>query len=253
VRATLQDGSYPRPMLCREHWISLDGTWEFGYDDDDEGVAARWFDQSASGPFTRQIRVPYPPESPASLIGDRQIHPVVWYRRRIPRESLPNGRDGHRVLIHFGAVDFRAQVWFDGQLICRHVGGQTPFTADVTQAMAAGTDEYVLVVRAEDHPDDLEQPRGKRALRLLEQPRFRSAFDLLMLRAQLGLAPAEIAAWWTQLQAVAPEQRPALLDTLTKPRGPASLAGESAVDAGVAAPERSAPRRRRRRRYRGPA
>jgi beta-galactosidase/beta-glucuronidase len=148
-------------MLCREHWISLDGTWEFGYDDDDEGVAARWFDQSASGPFTRQIRVPYPPESPASLIGDRQIHPVVWYRRRIPRESLPNGRDGHRVLIHFGAVDFRAQVWFDGQLICRHVGGQTPFTADVTQAMAAGTDEYVLVVRAEDHPDDLEQPRGK--------------------------------------------------------------------------------------------
>ncbi|HEY5019872.1 MAG TPA: hypothetical protein VII17_02525, partial [Steroidobacteraceae bacterium] len=99
----------------------------------------------------------------------------------------------------------------------------------------------------------LEQPRGKRALRLLEQPRFRSAFDLLMLRAQLGLAPAEIAAWWTQLQAVAPEQRPALLDTLTKPRGPASLAGESAVDAGVAAPERSAPRRRRRRRYRGPA
>ena len=48
----------------------------------------------------------------------------------------------------------------------------------------------------------LEQPRGKRALRLLEQPRFRAAFDLLMLRAQLGLAPAEIAAWWTQLQAV---------------------------------------------------
>ena len=151
-------------MLCREHWISLDGEWEFSYDDTDEGVAARWFDQPGPGPFTRQIRVPFPPESPASGIGDRGIHPVVWYRRRIPRESLLEGATGpRRVLIHFGAVDFRAQVWCDGQLAGGHVGGQSPFTADVTDAMAAsaGTGDVVLVVRAEDQPDDLEQPRGK--------------------------------------------------------------------------------------------
>ena len=164
MRATLQDGSYPRPMLCREHWVSLDGEWEFSYDDTDEGVAARWFDQPGPGPFTRQIRVPFPPESAASGIGDRGIHPVVWYRRRIPRESLLEGGTGpRRVLIHFGAVDFRAQVWCDGQLAGGHVGGQSPFTADVTDAMAAsaGTGDVVLVVRAEDQPDDLEQPRGK--------------------------------------------------------------------------------------------
>jgi poly(A) polymerase len=108
----------------------------------------------------------------------------------------------------------------------------------------------------------LEQPRGKRALRLLEQPRFRSAFDLLMLRAELGLAPAEIAAWWTQVQAAEPEQRPALLDTLTSARGartPANPAasGEQAqnaprADAAVAASPRGS-HRRRRRRFRGPA
>ncbi len=98
----------------------------------------------------------------------------------------------------------------------------------------------------------LEQPRGKRALRLLEQPRFRSAFDLLMLRAQLGLAPAEVAAWWTRLQEVAPEQRPALLDTLAKPRA-ASAPAADATETDAAAPGRAAPRRRRRRRYRGPA
>jgi beta-galactosidase/beta-glucuronidase len=171
VRATLQDGSYPRPMLCREHWISLDGDWEFGYDDTDEGVAGRWFDQPGSGPFTRQIRVPFPPESPASGIGDCGIHPVVWYRRGIPRGSLLEGEIGpRRVLIHFGAVDFRAQVWCDGQLVSSHVGGQSPFTADVTDAMAAsaGTGDVVLVVRAEDQPGDLEQPRGKQDWR--EQP-----------------------------------------------------------------------------------
>src|SRR3712207_7129555 len=42
------------------------------------------------------------------------------------------------LLVHFGAVDHSAQVWFDGQLVAEHVGGQTPFTADVTDALASG-------------------------------------------------------------------------------------------------------------------
>ncbi len=78
----------------------------------------------------------------------------------------------------------------------------------------------------------LEQPRGKRALRLLEQPRFRAAFDLLALRAQLGLAPAEIAAWWTRLQEVSPDERLRMLDALPRPRPPA----KSGSTAGRAAP-----------------
>jgi poly(A) polymerase len=110
----------------------------------------------------------------------------------------------------------------------------------------------------------LEQPRGKRALRLLDQPRFRSGFDLLLLRAQLGLAPREIATWWTQLQELPPEERVAMLDRLPRTRAmPASESapGRAADDAeGVeasdgesgtsASPRRS---RRRRRRFRGTA
>jgi poly(A) polymerase len=75
----------------------------------------------------------------------------------------------------------------------------------------------------------LEQPRGKRALRLLEQPRFRAAFDLLTLRAQLGLAPAEIAAWWTRLQEVSPEERVRMLDALPPPRPIAKTASAPAA------------------------
>jgi beta-galactosidase/beta-glucuronidase len=162
VRATQQDGSYPRPMLCREQWTSLDGSWQFAHDDADIGLAARWFDSPAADPFGRTVTVPYPPESPASGVGDRGIHPVVWYRRTIAHDALaPAGRDSQRVLIHFGAVDYRAQVWFDGQLVAGHVGGQTPFTADVSDVMAPGADEHMLVVRAEDAPGDPEQPRGK--------------------------------------------------------------------------------------------
>jgi poly(A) polymerase len=114
----------------------------------------------------------------------------------------------------------------------------------------------------------LEQPRGKRALRLLEQPRFRAAFDLLELRARLGLAPAEIASWWARLQEVAPAARLTLIDSLAKPRGSAPAAAaverdalaldaaESQTPSDAQAPDAAAPgghRRRRRRRFRGPA
>jgi poly(A) polymerase len=53
----------------------------------------------------------------------------------------------------------------------------------------------------------LEHPRGRRALRVLEHPRFRAAYDLLVLRAQAGLAMQERADWWTRLQAAAPAER----------------------------------------------
>ncbi|WP_329454248.1 glycoside hydrolase family 2 protein [Streptomyces sp. NBC_01497] len=160
MRASEQEGSYPRPMLCRERWSSLDGVWEFGYDDGDTGEGAAWFSESAPGGFDREITVPFPPESPASGIGDTAPHAVVWYRRRIPHATLA-GAAGDRTLIHFGAVDHRARVWLDGRLVTEHIGGQSPFSADVTDAMRPDAAEHVLVVRAEDDPGDLAVPRGK--------------------------------------------------------------------------------------------
>lgn len=69
----------------------------------------------------------------------------------------------------------------------------------------------------------LEHPRGRRALRVLEHPRFRAAYDLLLLRAQFGLAPPEMAQWWTKLQEVPVEERGRMADALTgdaQPRAP---------------------------------
>jgi poly(A) polymerase len=94
----------------------------------------------------------------------------------------------------------------------------------------------------------LEQPRGKRALRLLEQPRFRAGYDLLMLRAQFGLASAQIAAWWTRLQEITPEERLKALDAL--PSAPPALEVQETGPDGATRPRR---RRRRRRRSAGPA
>lgn len=146
---------HPRPQLTRRRWIDLCGTWEFEYDDADRGLDAHW--EASDEPLTKRITVPFPPESEASGIGDRGEHPIVWYRKRF---TLPETH-GQCWLLHFGAVDYRAQVWVDGRMVATHEGGHTPFGADITAALRPDLEEHVLVVRVEDQPADAGQPRGK--------------------------------------------------------------------------------------------
>lgn len=145
---------HPRPQLTRPQWTDLSGEWQFGYDDADRGLLERW--ERRADVFLRTIQVPFPPESRASGIGDAAPHPVVWYRRTFQARPLT----GRRVHLHLGAVDYRAAVWVNGQLVATHEGGHTPFSADITSALESEGDQ-VVVVRAEDLPGDLTQPRGK--------------------------------------------------------------------------------------------
>jgi hypothetical protein len=142
--------------LARERWEDLSGPWLFAFDDADRGVAERWQEDGAR--FDREIVVPFPPESRASGIGDTGFHPVVWYRRGF---SAPQLTGGERLLLHFGAVDYRADVWVNGHSVGSHEGGHTPFTVDVTGSLRPDRAEQVVVVRAEDRPGDVSQPRGK--------------------------------------------------------------------------------------------
>jgi poly(A) polymerase len=99
----------------------------------------------------------------------------------------------------------------------------------------------------------LEQPRGKRALRLLEQPRFRAAYDLLTLRAQFGLASADMAAWWTRLQEMSAEDRVKAFDESPSPAPRSASAPTAAPSSDEASdPGGLRPRRRRRRRRHSP-
>ena len=87
----------------------------------------------------------------------------------------------------------------------------------------------------------LEHPRGRRALRVIEHPRFRAAYDLLLLRAEHGLASTDTAKWWTRIQEVSPEERARMADEMNPQGGPPRSAGAS----GAGGPRRG-PRRRRR-------
>jgi beta-galactosidase/beta-glucuronidase len=152
------DGDHPRPQLVRPTWTDLSGAWDFSFDDEDRGHAEHWERRDA---LERSIEVPFPFESPASGVGDTGFHPVVWYRRTVRRDELP---DGERVLLHFGAVDYRSEVWVDGRLAGSHEGGSTPFRFDITDLIEGDT--VSIAVRAEDDPADVSQPRGKQDWRL---------------------------------------------------------------------------------------
>ncbi|RFU82614.1 glycoside hydrolase family 2 [Streptomyces triticagri] len=154
----LDVAGHPRPQLVRDpDWLDLSGSWQFAHDDADRGRAGRWMDPDVTAPFTRTITVPYPPESKASGVGDTDFHPVLWYRRTVPMIAPPRGR---RLLLHFGAVDHRAEVWVDGRPVGRHEGGHTGFSCDLTDVVDRDGD-HVVVVRTEDQPQDATQPRGK--------------------------------------------------------------------------------------------
>ncbi|MFL6197183.1 MAG: glycoside hydrolase family 2 protein [Thermoanaerobaculia bacterium] len=147
---------HPRPMLQRNSWTSLNGPWDFVLDPD-----ARW----RTPPEVRwngTIIVPFAPESAASGIGDTGFYRRCWYRRTFEAQAL---RRGERLLLHFGAVDWGATVWFNGALALCHEGGYTPFSVDVTDLMVPGT-EQTVIVRADDDPADLAKPRGKQDWKL---------------------------------------------------------------------------------------
>ncbi|CAA9565788.1 MAG: GH2 [uncultured Thermomicrobiales bacterium] len=142
---------HPRPQLQRAGWTSLDGEWEFAFDRESE------LSRPEDVRFDRTIRVPFAPEAPLSGIGDEEFTCAVWYRRGFEAPSLG---EGERLVLRFGAVDYKATVWVDGCYAGDHEGGYTPFGCDVTDLLRP-EGPHEVVVRAEDDPQDLTKPRGK--------------------------------------------------------------------------------------------
>ena len=146
----MHDFAYPRPQLVRDNWMSLNGPWQFAFDD-----KHRFKMPDAQMTWTHQINVPFPPESSVSGVDDQGFHKFCWYRREV-EVPAHNGR----TILHFGAVDYFARVWVNDYLVAEHEGGHTPFSADITSALRAEGPQ-VITVHVEDDPHDLAKPRGK--------------------------------------------------------------------------------------------
>lgn len=140
---------YPRPQMVRTEWTNLNGLWEYAISSNRAPKPEKWLNS---------ILVPYAVETPLSGVGRRiKADEVIWYRRTF--ELSP--AEGRRQLLNFEGVDYKCMVWVNGQLAGSHIGGNLPFSFDVTGLVKVGTNEVKLrVIDGTDDPD-LYQLRGK--------------------------------------------------------------------------------------------
>lgn len=144
---------YPRPQFERDCWLNLNGEWDFAFDDENVGIRSMWYDNPG---FDRKIIVPFVYQCEMSGINIKDFHDIVWYAREF---DMPDDMKGKRSILHFGAVDYAADVWINGCHVISHEGGHVPFSVEITHVVKDRGNKIVL--RAQDPSTDLELPRGK--------------------------------------------------------------------------------------------
>ena len=139
---------YPRPIMERTEWQNLNGLWEY---------AIKPAGQTEPTGFDGRILVPFAVESSLSGVQKRVGETeALWYKRTF---TVPTGWKGRDVLLHFGAVDWKAEVFLNDIKIGVHTGGYTPFCFNITPFLKTG--EQKLVIKVIDTTDRGYQPRGK--------------------------------------------------------------------------------------------
>ena len=142
---------YPRPQFVRESYLNLNGTWNYA------------IKKSSALPreFLAQITVPFSPETELSGVC-RVLKPdeYMFYEKTF---TLPEDFNKGRVFINFGAVDQIAEVYLNGKRVGGHIGGYTPFTIELTDAIN-DTDENQLIVAVQDFSDTKYYSKGKQKL-----------------------------------------------------------------------------------------
>ena len=154
---TIPRPEHPRPQFERDDWINLNGEWTFAFDFGHSGrdLGSELFKSKG---FDRTILVPFCPESKLSGVGYTDFIEDMWYHRKI---TVPAAWAGRRTILHFGAVDYEAEVYVDGVSVSNpHFGGTVSFEFDITPYVTPGA-EHDLVVRVHDSTRGQNQPGGK--------------------------------------------------------------------------------------------
>ena len=146
---------YPRPQMQRNDWTNLNGLWQYA-------ALPKTNDENIPSSFQGNILVPFAIESALSGVGKTVgKDSILWYQRNI---SVPEKRKNKRVLLHFGAVDWRSDIFVNGTKAGTHEGGYDPFTIDITSALKKGARQQ-LSVRVWDPTDEGPQPHGKQVVK----------------------------------------------------------------------------------------
>lgn len=149
---------HPQPQFFRPTWLNLNGTWTFDFDFGKSGLE-RGLHRATALPHA--ITVPFCPEAALSGVAHTDFIEAMFYQRNV---TVPAEWQGlPRILLHFGAVDYHAQIYVNGELVCRHSGGSTPFTADLTGRVQAGQ-TFSLTVAVQDNTRSGAQGVGKQSM-----------------------------------------------------------------------------------------
>ncbi len=148
---------YPRPQMVRGEWLNLNGEWEFEIDHGNSGKDRGLMQADR---LEGRIIVPFCPESRLSGVHHKDFMTSVWYRRTV---EIPDHWGGGCVLLHFGAVDYEAEIWVNGRSAGTHRGGYTSFSFDITSLLRVGAN--VITVHARDDTRSRRQPKGKQSIR----------------------------------------------------------------------------------------
>jgi beta-galactosidase/beta-glucuronidase len=145
---------YPRPQMVRENWLNLNGLWNYSLQTKDN--------QNTPQQYEGKILVPFAIESALSGVGKTVgKDSVIWYNRTF---SLPSTFKNNNVLLHFGAVDWRSEVYVNGKLAGSHEGGYDPFYFDITELLKSGKNQEVTI-RVWDPTNEGPQPNGKQVIK----------------------------------------------------------------------------------------
>ena len=135
---------YPRPQMVRDSYLCLNGIWNLRFLSDGDKAE------------DKPIIVPYSPESEYSGVGRTLMaHETMLYSRHVEFPDVDLSKS--RLLLHFGAVDYRATVFIDKEMATDHIGGYLPFTVEVNKA------SFDLDVSVQDPGDSKEISRGKQS------------------------------------------------------------------------------------------
>ena len=145
------DNNYPRPQFVRNNWLSLDGEWDFLFDDENIGEQQQYYNNF---PYSRKIKVPFTYETKMSGINDESVHENVWYQKSIDIRS----HSKRSVILHFEGSDFITKLWINGNYVGMNTGGYHRFSFDITNFLIEGKNNFTIKVE-----DSLSksQPRGK--------------------------------------------------------------------------------------------
>lgn len=142
---------YPRPIMERDSWQNLNGLWDY---------SILPVGQQEPQQFEGKILVPFAVES--SLSGVQQLlgkQKELWYKRTF---TIPSNWKSKNILLHFGAVDWKAEVYLNDIKIGTHTGGFTPFSFDITPFLVSGNQK--LIVKVWDPTSESYIPRGKQVV-----------------------------------------------------------------------------------------